>query len=89
VFLPKDHRLPPNEYENATGITSTAAKRHAIHPDDLIAMAEFYERYYNEGADLGSKFQERRRKAEFKTLASEFEMIVIRPCRGHCMSSCS
>jgi hypothetical protein len=21
VFLPKDHRLPPNEYENATGIT--------------------------------------------------------------------
>jgi CRISPR-associated endonuclease/helicase Cas3 len=78
VFLPKDHRLPPNEYENATGITSTAAKRHAIQPDDLNRMAEFYERYYNEGADLGSKFQDMRQKAKFKTLASEFEMISSR-----------
>jgi len=78
VFLPKDHRMPPNEYENATGITSTAANRHAIQPDDLIRVAEFYERYYNEGADLGSKFQKMRQKAEFRTLASEFEMISSR-----------
>ena len=78
VFLPKDHRLPPNDYETATGFTCTAAKRHSIQPDDLKRLAEFYERYYNEGADLGSKFQRMRKKAEFKTLASEFEMISSR-----------
>jgi len=78
VFLPKDRRLPPNDYENATGITYTAAKRHSIQPDDLNRMAEFYERYYNEGADLGATFQSMRKKAEFKTLASEFEMISSR-----------
>jgi CRISPR-associated endonuclease/helicase Cas3 len=77
VFLPKDHRLPPNDYENATGITCTAAKRHAIQPDDLDSMAKFYERYYAD-ADLGSKFQHMRRKAEFRTLAAEFEMISSR-----------
>ncbi len=78
VFLPKDHRVPPNDYENATGITCASAMRHAIQPDDLLRMNEFYERYYNEGADLGSKFQQMRRKAEFKTLAAEFEMISSR-----------
>ena len=78
VFLPKDHRLPPNDYENATGITGAAAIGHSIQPDDLKRMAEFYERYYNEGADLGAKFQRMRKKAEFKTLASEFEMISSR-----------
>jgi CRISPR-associated endonuclease/helicase Cas3 len=78
VFLPKDHRLPPNDYANATGITLAAAQRHSIQPDDLKRMAEFYERYYNEGADLGAKFQLMRKKAEFRTLASEFEMISSR-----------
>jgi CRISPR-associated endonuclease/helicase Cas3 len=78
VFLPKDHRLPPNDYENATGITGAAARAHSIQPDDLKRMAEFYERYYNEGADLGAKFQRMRKKAELKTLASEFEMISSR-----------
>jgi CRISPR-associated endonuclease/helicase Cas3 len=78
VFLPKDHRVPPNDYENATGITCTAAKRHTIQPDDTMRMGEFYERYYNEGADLGTRFQLMRKKAEFKTLAAEFEMISSR-----------
>ena len=78
VFLPRDHRLPPNDYETATAITGAAAKSHKIQPDDLARMAEFYERYYNEGADLGCKFQEMRRKAKFKTLAAEFEMISSR-----------
>jgi len=78
VFLPKDHRLPPNDYENATDITCTAAKRHAIQPDDIRRMSEFYERYYHEGADLGSRFQLMRKNAAFKTLAAEFEMISSR-----------
>ena len=78
VFLPKDHRLPPNEYENATGITCTAAKRHAIQPDDLTRMGAFYERYYFEGAGLGSQFQLMRKKAEFRKLADAFEMISSR-----------
>lgn len=78
VFLPEDGRLPPNEYENATGITAAASQGRSIQPDDLNAMAEFYERYYNEGADLGAKFQSMRKNAEFKTLASQFDMISSR-----------
>jgi CRISPR-associated endonuclease/helicase Cas3 len=78
VFLPKDPSLPPNGYDTATAITSTLAKGRVIQPDDLKSMARFYERYYNEGADLGFKFQQMRRKFEFKTLAADFEMISSR-----------
>jgi len=69
--------MPPNEYENATGITETTAKAHAIQPDDLEAMGKFFEFYYGT-ADLGAKFVDQRLKAKFATLADEFEMISSR-----------
>jgi CRISPR-associated endonuclease/helicase Cas3 len=77
VFKPLDHRLPPNEYENATFLTETLAKTRSIQPADLDAMAKFFEDYYS-SAYIGSKFLEMRKKAEFKTLAEEFEMISSR-----------
>jgi CRISPR-associated endonuclease/helicase Cas3 len=77
VFLPKDHRLPPNDYKYAAGITWAAAKRQEIQPDDLVQMAQFYERYY-EDTDLGSEFQSLRKNTKFKTLAAKFEMISSR-----------
>lgn len=77
VFKPLDHRLPPNEYEHATGVTESLAATRSIQPDDLDAMAAFFERYYGE-ADLGSKFQEWRKNAKFASIANEFEMISSR-----------
>jgi CRISPR-associated endonuclease/helicase Cas3 len=77
VFRPVDHRLPPNEYENATGKTETLAKTRDIQVDDLDAMTAFFEAYYS-GADLGSGFRDMRRKAQFESLASDFEMISSR-----------
>lgn len=77
VFRPLDHRLPPNEYENATGVTETLAKTSDIQADDLDAMTAFFEAYYS-SADLGSRFQEMRGKAQFASLASDFEMISSR-----------
>src|SRR5208283_1057884 len=35
VFKPVDHRMPPNEYANATGLTETLALSRSIQPDDL------------------------------------------------------
>jgi CRISPR-associated endonuclease/helicase Cas3 len=77
VFKPVDHKTPPNEYETATNMAETLAKTRDIQPDDLDAMAQFFEDYYG-NADLGSKFVELRKKASFKTLADEFEMISSR-----------
>ena len=77
VFKPVDHRLPPNEYENATGITETLAKTRVIQPDDLGVLRQFFEDYYG-NADLGSKFLDMREKGHFRALADEFEMISSR-----------
>jgi len=77
VFKPLDHRLPPNEYENATGMTETLARTRDIQCDDLDAMAQFFEDYYG-NADLGSKFLDMRKNAKFRSLAEEFEMISSR-----------
>jgi CRISPR-associated endonuclease/helicase Cas3 len=77
VFKPIDHRMPPNEYENATFLTETLAKTKSVQPSDLEMMAKFFEDYYS-SADLGSQFVAMRKKAEFKTLAEEFEMISSR-----------
>jgi CRISPR-associated endonuclease/helicase Cas3 len=77
VFKPADHRLPPNEYENATGATETLALTRSIQPDDLDSMTEFFEAYYG-NADLGSEFLDMRKHAKFKTLADKFEMISSR-----------
>jgi CRISPR-associated endonuclease/helicase Cas3 len=78
VFLPADHKTPPDAYKEATGKTEALARTRAIQCDDLDAMAAFFERYYGEGADLGQKYIEHRKKAEFATLAEEFEMISSR-----------
>lgn len=77
VFKPLDHRKPPNEYEHATDITEALAAGRSIQPDDLSAMAAFFERYYGE-ADLGARFQEWRRASRFASIADEFEMISSR-----------
>jgi CRISPR-associated endonuclease/helicase Cas3 len=77
VFKPTDHRLPPNEYAHATGITETLAKTRSIQPDDLDTMSDFFESYYG-GADLGSNLMTLRRDAKFKQLATKFEMISSR-----------
>ncbi|MGI8961767.1 MAG: CRISPR-associated helicase Cas3' [Bryobacteraceae bacterium] len=77
VFKPVDHRTPPNEYQEATGITETLAKRRDVQPDDLDSMAQFFEDYYG-SADLGSKFVNWRKAGSFRTLADEFEMINSR-----------
>ncbi|MBV9763560.1 MAG: CRISPR-associated helicase Cas3' [Acidobacteriaceae bacterium] len=77
VFKPVDHRTPPNEYAHATGVTESLAATRSIQPDDLDAMANFFERYYGE-ADLGSKFVEWRKNAKFASIAAEFEMISSR-----------
>jgi CRISPR-associated endonuclease/helicase Cas3 len=77
VFKPADHRMPPNEYAHATGVTESIAAGRSIQTDDLDAMAAFFERYYGE-ADLGSRLCEMRRLAEFSSLADQFEMISSR-----------
>jgi CRISPR-associated endonuclease/helicase Cas3 len=77
VFKPIDHRMPPNEYQHATGITEALAASRPIQPDDLEIMAAFFERYYGE-ADLGSHLQKMRLEAKFATLADEFELISSR-----------
>ena len=65
VFKPLDHRMPPNEYEYAAGITETLARTRNIQCDDLEAMAQFFEDYYG-NADLGSKFLDMRKNAKFR-----------------------
>ncbi len=77
VFKPVDHRMPPNEYSHAAGVTEALAASRSIQPDDLEAMASFFERYYGE-ADLGSKLVELRKGAKFAALSDAFEMISSR-----------
>ncbi len=77
VFKPVDHRMPPNEYKHASGVTEALAANKSIQVDDLEAMAAFFERYYQE-ADLGTELQEMRQRARFRSLAENFEMISSR-----------
>jgi CRISPR-associated endonuclease/helicase Cas3 len=53
VFLPEDHKLPPNEYKEATGITEAIAKAEiegggSVQVDSAEAIQEYFERYYGE-----------------------------------------
>lgn len=77
VFKPVDGRTPPGAYEQATGITNSMAASSAIQGDDLEAVKAFFERYYTEG-DQGVKFEDMQNKAEFRTIADNFEMISSR-----------
>jgi hypothetical protein len=58
-------------------VTESLAATPNIQVDDLEVMSTFFERYYGE-ADLGTKFQEMRRKAKFRSVADDFEMISSR-----------
>jgi CRISPR-associated endonuclease/helicase Cas3 len=84
VFLPEDHKLPPNEYKEAAGITEAIAKDEiesggSVQVDSVVAIQQYFERYYGEsGTDLGQKLVEHRQHERFATLAQEFEMISSR-----------
>jgi CRISPR-associated endonuclease/helicase Cas3 len=84
VFLPSDHKMPPNEYAQAAGITAAMAREalesgDSIQVDSAKAMTDYFERYYGEsGVDLGKKLVDLRQEQCFATLAREFEMISSR-----------
>jgi CRISPR-associated endonuclease/helicase Cas3 len=85
VFLPEDHKLPPNEYKEAAGITAAIAKQvrldgGSVQVDSADAIRLYFERYYGGCNDeqLGLKLVEHRQHERFATLAQEFEMISNR-----------
>jgi CRISPR-associated endonuclease/helicase Cas3 len=84
VFLPEDHKLPPNEYKEAAGITEAIAMQELINGtsvqvDSEDAIRLYFERYYGgTGTDLGQKLVDHREHERFATLAQEFEMISNR-----------
>jgi CRISPR-associated endonuclease/helicase Cas3 len=84
VFLPEDHKLPPNEYKEAAGITEAIAKQEllnggSVQVDSADAIRLYFERYYGvSGTDLGEKLLELRKGLNFASLAQEFEMISNR-----------
>jgi CRISPR-associated endonuclease/helicase Cas3 len=84
VFLPEDHKLPPNEYKEAAGITAAIAKQEledgsSVQVDSAEAILKYFERYYGDsGTDLGQRLVDHREHNRFATLAQEFEMISNR-----------
>jgi CRISPR-associated endonuclease/helicase Cas3 len=85
VFLPEDHKLPPNEYKEAAGITEAIAKDEiesggSVQVDSADAIRNYFERYYGwkwngSRAETGGPS---RNETDFATLAQEFEMISNR-----------
>jgi len=83
VFVPEDDRVPPNEYKEARDLTRALIENEIVQGntpqvDSVDLIDRYFERYYTEGADLGAAFQEMRARAEFATLAENFEMISSR-----------
>jgi len=84
VFLPEDHKLPPNEYKEAAGITEAIAKQEledgkSVQVDSAEAIRLYFERYYGgSGVDLGESLLKLRNNLSFASLAQEFEMISNR-----------
>lgn len=84
IFRPEDNKMPPNEYEEAAGITEALAKqqsedRESVQVDSADAIERYFERYYGEsGTDLGKQLIADRDCQRFATLAGEFEMISSR-----------
>lgn len=84
VFLPEDHKLPPNEYTQAERITDSLVKDEIessgnVQVDSADAIRKYFERYYGEsGVDLGESLLELRNNLSFASLAQEFEMISNR-----------
>ena len=81
VFLPEDHRLPPNEYKEATGKTEALARERRPQVDSGEAIEAYFERYYGEAGDMGEELQELRTREGhfmFASLADAFEMVSSR-----------
>ena len=84
VFLPEDHKLPPNEYKEAAEITRAIATQelldgNSVQVDSADAIRLYFERYYGiSGTDLGENLLELRKGLNFASLAQEFEMISNR-----------
>ena len=84
VFLPEDHKLPPNEYKEAAGITEAIAKQEledgkSVQVDSAEAIRLYFERYYGgSGTDLGENLLGLRNQLSFASLADQFEMISNR-----------
>jgi CRISPR-associated endonuclease/helicase Cas3 len=85
VFLPEDHKLPPNEYAEAAGITDALVKDEienggTVQVDTTDAIRHYFERYYGGCSDeeLGQRLMDHREHERFATLAREFEMISNR-----------
>jgi CRISPR-associated endonuclease/helicase Cas3 len=90
VFVPKDNRMPPNEYKEAAGITEQLA-RQAMEEGEPVqvdsgALISYFARYYEvDELGLGLELHRYRRpkpheplELKFATLAREFEMISNR-----------
>ncbi len=84
VFRPQEHKLPPNEYTEATGVTEALIGEalesgESIQVDSTEAIQTYFERYYGaSGIDLGEQLIEHRAHRNFATLAEQFEMISSR-----------
>jgi CRISPR-associated endonuclease/helicase Cas3 len=84
VFLPEDHKLPPNEYKEAAEITRAIAKQElldgdSVQVDSADAIRLYFERYYGgSGTDLGEDLLKLRKNLDFASLAQEFELISNR-----------
>jgi CRISPR-associated endonuclease/helicase Cas3 len=85
VFLPQEHKLPPNEYKEAAGITEAIARQASldgasVQVDSAEAIRDYFEQYYGgcSNEELGQKLVEHREHERFATLAQEFEMISNR-----------
>jgi CRISPR-associated endonuclease/helicase Cas3 len=82
VFRPEDHRMPPNEYAEATAITESIVEQarldgKCVQVDSAEEMAAYFERYYGVSDErvLGSGLEALRLNLKFATLADQFEMI--------------
>jgi CRISPR-associated endonuclease/helicase Cas3 len=83
VFRPDDERMPPNEYQEAAGVTlslvrSALLRCKDVQPESAECMEAYWNRYYGEGGEQGVRLQEHRDECRFATLAREFEMISDR-----------
>jgi CRISPR-associated endonuclease/helicase Cas3 len=78
VFRTEDGKTPPNEYKEATDITSTMARAAPLSIDDPAIITKYFNRYYGDAdADsLGLKLEEARDQAQFLDIAKEFRMIA-------------
>jgi CRISPR-associated endonuclease/helicase Cas3 len=84
VFLPEDHRLPPNEYTEAARLTEALARQalldgRSIQVDSEEHLMRYFDRYYGVGEkEQGADLVGLRGQLKLAALADEFEMISDR-----------